>query len=152
MTVFRRILVGVDGSEDSLVAAERATLLAQATRGHITFLFVVTEEFVKRSTSADPATIVSEAVVEQARTKEQGEEVLSKVREMASRHLGTGQISTKVRSGDPREEFVKELQEGGYELCVLGRRGASRSFETMFGKISEAIFSRTKVPLLIVRL
>ncbi len=150
--VFQNILVGVDGSEDSYMAAEYAVKLAQATNGSVTFLFVITESYIKKQYQTDGApSMIGEAMVEQARTEEKSREVFARVSEIATQCIGKKYCSTKTRKGLPQEEFVKELNEGTYDLCVLGRQGASQSFVTVFGRVSDAIFKKTNVPLLIIK-
>ncbi|GAB4317741.1 MAG: hypothetical protein Kow0069_20540 [Promethearchaeota archaeon] len=154
--LFQKVLVGVDGSEDALQAAKCAIKIVKATGGHVTFLFVATEEFLRKQYERKKKEGVkggsmATALVEQARSEEMGRKVLADVAEFANHQLGTDDFSTKLRSGDPRAEFVEELRSGSYDLCVIGRHGASKSFTTVFGKLSEAIFRETDVPILILK-
>lgn len=154
--IFKKILVGVDGSKDSFKAMDYGVRLALATRGYLTFLFVITDQFIKEHYRMDGdhhgGSPVAEVMADQARTEELGREVFDRVEAEASKVLGSDNFTTKTRAGDPREEFVQELRKGQYDLCILGHSGASKSFETVFGKISDAIFQETNVPILITKL
>jgi hypothetical protein len=58
--------------------------------------------------------------------------------------------SSFLRHGDAEHEIVDALDEGGYDLTVVGSRGRGRVASTLFGSVGAAVHFHTHVPMLIV--
>jgi nucleotide-binding universal stress UspA family protein len=93
--VYRKILVGTDGSDTAAKAVGRAVDVARASNARLTIFSV-----------ARPAA---------------GEEIVATE---ASRHESSGvPIDTKVVQGEPAAALIEECRGGDYDLLVLGNRG-----------------------------
>jgi nucleotide-binding universal stress UspA family protein len=93
--VYRKILVGTDGSKTAAKAVERAVDVAKASGATLTIF-----------TASSPA---------------RGEQVVAAE---AQRHASSGvSIDTQVTDGEPVGALIDTARTGGYDLLVIGNRG-----------------------------
>lgn len=93
--MYRRILVGTDGSATASRAVDRAVDVARTAQATLTIF--------------------------SASRKDEGERIVAAE---AARHASSGvAIDTKVVQGEPLGALVDTVRQGGYDLVVLGNRG-----------------------------
>ncbi len=56
-----------------------------------------------------------------------------------------------TKSGHPVDQILKEAEEGGYDLIVVGSHGKGNLPDAMMGSVSRRIVRRSKIPVLVVR-
>ena len=118
--MYRRILVGTDGSATAAKAVERAGQVAGATGATLTIL-----------------TAGSGPKAEQAAAA-------------AARGLGDGvRVETKVRAGDPATVLTDEAAQG-YDLLVVGSKGMTGASRFLLGSVPNKVSHHSPCPLLIV--
>jgi len=113
MSVYRRILVVVDLTEDSLVIGRRAQALATTFGAEIELLHVV--EFVPVEPMGEtlmPTVQIEDDLLERARQR------LATL----SAELGIAPTATRVETGNVKSEIVRIARERGVDLIVLGSR------------------------------
>ena len=113
MTVYRRILLVVDLTEDSLVLGRRAAALAGALAAEIELLHVV--EFVPVEPMGEtlmPAVPIEEELLERARQR---------LTALAA-DLGLSGAPCRVESGNVKSEIVRVARERHADLIMLGSR------------------------------
>jgi len=113
MTVYRRILLVVDLTEDSLVLGRRAQALAAAIGAEIELLHVV--EFV-------PVEPMGEALMPSVQIEE---ELLERARQRLAAlaaDLGLAGAPCRVESGNVKSEIVRVARERHADLIMLGSR------------------------------
>ncbi|HUL47499.1 MAG TPA: universal stress protein [Steroidobacteraceae bacterium] len=113
MTVYRRILLVVDLTEDSLVLGRRAAALAGALGAEIELLHVV--EFVPVEPMGEtlmPSVPIEEELLERAR---------SRLTALAA-DLGLSGAPCRVESGNVKSEIVRVARERHADLIMLGSR------------------------------
>ncbi|HWW33488.1 MAG TPA: universal stress protein [Steroidobacteraceae bacterium] len=113
MTVYRRILLVVDLTEDSLVLGRRAAALAGALSAEIELLHVV--EFVPVEPMGEtlmPAVPIEEELLERARQR---------LTALAA-DLGLSGAACRVESGNVKSEIVRVARERHADLIMLGSR------------------------------
>jgi universal stress protein A len=113
MGVYRRILLVVDLSEDSLAIGRKAQALAAALGAEVELLHVV--EFVPVEPMGEtlmPAVRVEQELLQQAQQR-----VASLARE-----LGLSSASWRVEAGNVKAEIVRAAREWGADLIILGSR------------------------------
>jgi nucleotide-binding universal stress UspA family protein len=121
--MYKRILVGTDGSATAAVAVDRAVEVAAATGARLTILTVDREE--------------------------RGRKIVD---EVAGRHAESGvDIETKVISGDPASVLVDETEQGGYDLLVVGNKGMTGASRFFLGSVPNKVSHHAPTALLIVR-
>lgn len=122
--MYRKIIVGTDGSKTAAKAVDRAVSLAHSTGGSLT---------IATAGSGDQAA----AIVD-------GE---------AKRHADSGvDIDTVILSGDPASALTTAAVDGGHDLLVVGNKGmtGARRFFTI-GSVPNKVTHHMPVSLLIVR-
>jgi universal stress protein A len=113
MSVYRRILLVVDLTEDSPVLGRRAQTLAAALGAEIELLHVV--EFVPVEPMGEtlmPSVQIEEELLERARQR------LSAL----AAEVGLGSAACRVESGNVKSEIVRVARERHTDLIVLGSR------------------------------
>jgi universal stress protein A len=113
MSVYRRILLVVDLSEDSASVGRRAQALASALGAEIELLHVV--EFVPVEPMGEtlmPAVQIEEELIERAAQR------LSAL----AAELGIAELRCRVEAGNVKTEIVRIARERHSDLIVLGSR------------------------------
>lgn len=127
--MYRRILIAYDGSDHAKKAVQHAIELAKAFGSA---LYVIT-------VAADPSQVSLD------RAKKTAEEATKTI---ASAGL---KAEAEVRSGTPATEILNYAEEKEVDLIVMGSRGLSAIQRLVLGSVSQAVASRAKMPVLIVR-
>lgn len=133
-----RIVVGIDGSEESIAALKEAESIARATGS---WLDVVSCWYVPTSLAVPYAlgTVEFEegarALLQDAVTNTFGKPLPSNV-------------STSLVSGQPRQKLI-ELSDGA-DMLVVGRRGRGGFAGLMLGSVSQACVAHAHCPVLVV--
>ena len=155
MELFKSILIGVDGSNDGYEAMKYGIKIARITQAKLTFLYIETDNFIINQYKGIDSIEKSRSQVDdflllQARTEEIGKDLFQKIKDHIEAQNLNIKYELKKREGNPRIEFVEEIKQNPYDLCILGKDSASKSFTTVFGAISDYIIQETKIPVLIV--
>jgi len=134
--MFRRIVIGYDGSNHSKRALEVAVDLAKRYGAEIIVVTVV-----DIASSTDPSAIkIAEDVAGQ---------ISSEASEMLFRE-GV-KHSSIVRHGDPGTEIVRVAEESKADLIVVGSRGLSTLRRLILGSVSRKVINKSKIPVLVVK-
>lgn len=137
-----RLLIPVDGSSYSMKGVDHALCLATSLKGSIagiTLLRVINLAlFMERlQGGSDPETETREIL-------EQAKELFTKA------GVPESLVSSKVRTGKPSDEIIKETLEGQYSLIVLGRKGRSSFKELILGGVSSTVLQRCNNPTIAI--
>jgi len=154
--MFDRILVAVDGSENSKRALSYAVELARKFDATITLVHVYSgilpiipaADALSSSTGTPPVpTSVAVRIIEEA--EKLGNKILEDA-EKAVKEQGIP-VDKILKEGDVVKEIVAEAQRGGFNLIVVGHRGMSKLGELLLGAVSEGVSHRAPCPVLIVK-
>ena len=138
--MYRSILLATDGSFHAKRAEDRGLYLAKTFGSGMAAVYVIDRARYQWAEE------LMQEIYE--KTKREGEEVLRAFEEKAARH-GI-KAETKLREGAPSEEIVREAEEGGYDLIVLGSRGMSTA-EIVLGSVVQRVVRRAPCDVLVVR-
>lgn len=137
-----KILVPVDGSEQSALAARWAGRLVGELGGTVSLLHV----------HAIPA---AEAMAMAHMTREQIAEIEERHArpsfERARAAMDIEPFETLTAVGDPGEEIVFAARKGAYDHIVMGCRGLAPLRELLLGSVSEHVIRKSHCPVTIVR-
>ncbi|HEY3419886.1 MAG TPA: universal stress protein [Methanomassiliicoccales archaeon] len=138
MTTLKRILVGVDGSENSLRAAKMAAEIATPFSSEIVLLYVL-----QPTESAYYTGMPTTDEAERAK----GEEKLYRAKTVCEEAGAKTQL--KVMLGNPAE-VILNLSEDGFDLVIVGTRGIGALARFLMGSVSSRVVQYSKVPVMVV--
>jgi nucleotide-binding universal stress UspA family protein len=139
-SIFKQILVGFDGSEQSKKAGDTAMGLARCLDAKILFLAV--------ARPPEPATSVElEAVLDDA--KEHFEQAFIAVWDAAKN--AEVEIRTDIVVGHPAEQIIHRAELDKVDLIVLGRRGTSTFHKWILGSVSEKVLRYAHCPVMVLK-
>ncbi|MBF7083800.1 universal stress protein [Desulfallas sp. Bu1-1] len=122
-----KILVPLDGSENSMRAVEYALSLAKKCPGVKVGLISVVYPFT--STQAGTS--------------------MEKARELFTRE-GV-KVSTEILEGDPAETIIKYVNDHGIDTVIMGSRGMGALRGMVLGSVSYKVLGNVHVPVTIVK-
>ena len=121
--MYKRILVGTDGSPTAQLAVDRAVDVARTLDATLTVL-----------TASRPEP--GERLMEQERVR------------LADRGV---EIETKVVEKDPATALLDEVEKGGYDLLVVGNKGMTGVGRFFLGSVPNKVSHHVPCSLLIVK-
>jgi nucleotide-binding universal stress UspA family protein len=135
------ILVAFDGSPHAWRALERAATLASAPNAGLTLLSVAQQPrvFVGPYTAPIPS---EEQLLAEAEAE------LAAARQSLAKDLA---VKTLALAGDPADEILRQAEQGGHDLIVIGTRGHGDAVSLAIGSVSHAVLRGASVPVLVVR-
>jgi nucleotide-binding universal stress UspA family protein len=141
--MFSKILVPVDGSENSLRALEQGLFIAKSTNSSLTAMHVI----------ENPPTVYveSQKLLNEIMAKYRSEaaKVLDKCKQVAEKN-GV-KIETVMAEGDAASNITGYAENEGFDLIVIGSRGLGRFKEMVLGSVSSKVLHHTKCSVLIVK-
>lgn len=138
MTAFKRILVGVDGSDNSLRAAQKAAEIASFFHAAIVLLHVI-----QPTESGYYTGMPTSEAAEQAK----GEDKLYRAQKACEEAGLVPEL--KVMLGNPAEVLVNHSALG-YDLVVVGTRGIGALARFIMGSVSIRVVQLSKAPVMVV--
>jgi nucleotide-binding universal stress UspA family protein len=142
-----KILLAVDGSENSMRAARHTAALMKKNPGlKVTILYVRSpvENLLKFSPWVQPQIIESE-------TKKIAENIIERAKSVFT---GEGfYVETDVVMGDAGEAIVKYAEEGKFGQIIMGTRGLSDLSGIILGSVSHQVLHLAKpdCPIMLVK-
>jgi nucleotide-binding universal stress UspA family protein len=140
--MFRKILVGYDGSRGGKAALERAAVAARHNNAQLTALWV-------RQPLPQHADLPGEAEGEAEAAAEYFAERQKEVAELA-REQGL-EIACENRAGHAARVIVTFAKEGGYDLIVVGHSDHSELWGRLLGDTADRISDHAHCSVLIVK-
>lgn len=138
--VFSRVLVGVDGSHESRVAARQAAAL---TEGELILLSV----YDTASALAATAGTMPPVYLDEDLQRESAADALRRVQAELGEHQATG----KIVKGCPWEELIREIGREQDTLVAVGSHGNSRARGIVMGSTATALTHEAPCSVLVTR-
>ncbi|HZK48089.1 MAG TPA: universal stress protein [Thermoleophilia bacterium] len=140
--MFRRILVPSDGSEHALKAVRVAVDLAKEFDSEVVLLAVVPV----------PQTLVmvagiSEHVIDDY-IERAGRDALQSALDVFE-EAGLG-VEVKIEVGSAGEEILRQAQEAGVDVIVMGKRGLGGVKGLLLGSVSNRVTHGAPIPVLLI--
>ncbi|MEA2340174.1 MAG: hypothetical protein QOG11_251 [Solirubrobacteraceae bacterium] len=139
MSVFRNILVAVDGSVDADRALGHAIALTRDQHARLTVLTVIPPMSPMVAFTAD--------VAQCAQALEQASQAI--LREATDRVPDDVGLTTRLAEGIPDRQIIKAAVDGDHDLIVMGSRGRGRLRGALLGSVSQAVLHHSPVPVLV---
>jgi nucleotide-binding universal stress UspA family protein len=138
---FKRILLPVDGSENSLRAVKKALALAKETGADVTAMHVINFPYFA---TVDINTAYPDMI---GVMKKQGIAFLDFVEKQGLK-LGV-YVKTKLVEGIPDDEIIKEAKKD--DLIIMGCKGKTALGRILMGSVCEKVVHHSKSPVMIIR-
>ncbi len=138
--MYRKILVGYDGSEAGKKAFDSALDLAVRNGAELWVLTVARPPEIGDD-------VESEAVIENSR--EYHRELLAPLRRKTEQSGVTGHFDVAV--GHPAEQIIYSADQNRVDLIVVGDRGRSKFTRLLLGSVSKTVVQYANRPVLVVR-
>lgn len=136
----KKILVPIDGSDNSMKALMKAKEIATLTNGELTLLNV---------TEIPKHYVVDYDVRLYTPDVNVGKELLqSSVEKLAG---FTGKVDTLHVVGDISSEIIRVAEDGDYDLVVMGSRGLGTFSRAILGSVSNKVLNHISKTVLIVK-
>ncbi|MBO9360211.1 MAG: universal stress protein [Thermomicrobium sp.] len=140
--MYRKILVGFDGSPGAQAALRHAIELARLFGAELWSLSVI--EIPQWGT----ATIAE--IDEQRRIVEQELSTLQEAAHQQATEFGV-ELHTVTRMGHPAQLLVQEAQRGAFDLLVIGHSGRSGVWGVFLGTTADKVVGHAPCSVLVVR-
>jgi nucleotide-binding universal stress UspA family protein len=141
--LFSKLLVPVDGSENSLRALEEAIFLSKKLDAQITALHVMEK--------APTVYIHPQKELEELlkNYRKESERILEKCQQIGKNNRI--ELNMAISEGDVASKIIQYAEKGRFDMVVMGHRGSGKFKEMVLGSVSEKVLHRTKCSVLIVR-
>jgi nucleotide-binding universal stress UspA family protein len=144
----KKMLVYIDGTEQSITAAQYALCLSKFTGAQLTAFYVINtkalDELLKSRIFLKEEQLEYERDLEEDATR-----YLNHVKELA-RSKGIA-LEMKSVTGNPNQELVKLVREEGFDLLVIGELSRIRSRRDEFFDETERAMRAVACSVLIVK-
>jgi nucleotide-binding universal stress UspA family protein len=143
--MFKNILSMTDFSEDADYSVSVAVQLAKSFNTKLTILHVIHDEsqlpFYLSSIQYEE---LNKAIMSEVERKFKGykEKIVD---------LENVQYETKIRRGSSYAQGIIEMEEGSYDLVVIGSHGQSALKKFFYGSTSEKIIRRAPINVLVTK-
>ncbi|WP_071394966.1 universal stress protein [Bacillus tuaregi] len=141
--MYNRILVAIDGSEQSEKALKSALKFANERYSKVTVMHVKKNITIYETMSSE---VVDEMYSEM---KKEADKLFNHAKALAEDY-GV-EIETYYVIGEPSTLIVKMAEEGNYQLIVMGSRGLGGIKGIMLGSVSQRVTQLSHCPVLIVK-
>uniref|UniRef100_A0A7V4JPN1 Universal stress protein n=1 Tax=Thermodesulfobacterium geofontis TaxID=1295609 RepID=A0A7V4JPN1_9BACT len=139
--MYRKILVGLDGSERSKYALEEALNFAKETKAEVLAISVIPPQRELVS-SFSLFTHIKDLI------RKNYEKALEEAKDLAEEN-GLP-IKTILEEGNPYEKIIEVSQKEGCDLIVTGRRGLTAFEKILLGSTAHRVINNSPVDVLIV--
>lgn len=142
--MFQKILVPIDGSNESFEAAKRAYQFIKAGAKEVDFLLVIKHPFMEYLGLGPNKP--QQDILEENITK-----LKQNIHNQLTVTLGTDVFNLTVEYGNIIEKIINVAKDGNYDLIVLGPRGLNRIERIVLGSVSKGVAGLAHCSVLIVR-
>jgi len=140
--LYDKILVAIDGSDQSNHALSEAIRVAKFTGAAMTLVHV---NSVRTS-----GYIISAAEQLGQILEENGKAALEEAKKMVAAECD-GPVDALLLEGDAADRIVETAHNGGYDLIVIGPRGLSKLSGLILGSVSQGVIKNSPCPVLLVK-
>ncbi|WP_108263336.1 universal stress protein [Mangrovicoccus ximenensis] len=147
--MFKKILLGYDGSKGAWAALEKAAELARLTGGTLVVLTVYRHHSMLEASLS----MVRGSEEKGAHLDDVMRAVAREEAEAAKAHaqeLGVASVQAFIKTGPYARTIVSFARDKDCDLIVLGSRGLGSSEGYMLGSVSHKVTSLTDVPVLVI--
>jgi nucleotide-binding universal stress UspA family protein len=138
-----KILVPVDGSDNSFRAFDQAISLAKSTGASVTAMHVIE---TPPTVYVESQKLLNELL---ANYRAESAKVLDRCKQIADK--SGVKIETVIAEGDAASSIAGYAHKEGFDQIIIGSRGLGRFKEMVLGSVSNKVLHHAKCPVLIVK-
>jgi nucleotide-binding universal stress UspA family protein len=142
-TMFSKILVPVDGSENAFRALDQALFLAKSTGAAITAIHVIESP---PTVYVESQKLLNELL---SNYRKESAKILDKCKEIGQRQ--DVKVDTVIAEGDAAANINGYAEKEAFDLIVIGSRGLGRLKQALLGSVSNKVIHHAKRSVLIVK-
>lgn len=147
-SIYNRILVYIDGSEESIAAAKYGIILAKLTGSSLKAIYVVNKELLDQLERARVFVKVEKANFERD-LEEDGRDYLNEVIDLAvSKGVA---IETELVKGTVHRLVIQKAEEWGADLIIIGEHEEGLSKQDVLYSEIALIFRKARCSVLIAK-
>jgi len=139
-TKFKKILVPLDGSKNSLRGLAMAISLARLSHGIVAGIFVMP---IPSTSAFLPVGFLRNALANDAKRIMKSAKIYSAKSGIVFKH--------SILVGDPGYEIINYQKNRKFDLIVIGSRGRGSTKELFLGSVSNYVLHKSKIPVLVVK-
>jgi nucleotide-binding universal stress UspA family protein len=140
-SVYRNIMVAVDGSPDADAALAHAAALASDQRARLTLVTAVPQVPATAMLASGAAPPRSEVVRHYA-------ELLRLAAATLPEDIS---VTTLLVEGPPSRALIERSRSGAFDLIVMGSHGHGRLHTSLLGCVSQKVLQASPIPVLLIR-
>ncbi len=151
--MYNKILLPIDGSENSKRAAEHAINIADISNGDITVLFVVEPNY-PRLPILPISTLPTPDENYYDELREEGKKIINDFEnELEKNQCKNVHITQLVKEGKSYIEILKTMNEENVDLVVMGASGRHSTLDRFtLGSVTERVIREARVPVMVIPL
>lgn len=139
--MYHKILVAVDGSDNSKRASQHAAHLASLTPGAtVELIYVLDYDRIRADVILDAST--DDLHIDRKNRITPIEDIFKEQNLL---------YKLVIKHGEPGPIIVNYANEGNFDLVILGSRGLNAFQEMVLGSVSHKVAKRVSAPVLIVK-
>ena len=147
--MIEKILVGIDGSENSYKALNYAIDLAQKYNASLIILNIL--QIPVFGTPQEPLEVSAATTSIINDLRKTHENTLNKAKEIAQKTNPKIKINAIMKEGNPASQITSTADEEKADLIVIGHTGQGRLKELFLGTTSERVAHTAKCAVLIIK-
>ena len=138
-----KILVPIDGSENSMRALSHGLFLSSNLKIKLTILFVI---------EVPPLVVYSQKIVNSvmASLEKEAKDVLEEGRNQAKRYDVEPEILF-LEGNNIASIIIEHGEKNNFDLTVIGSRGHGKVKTVLLGSVSHNVLHNSKIPVLIIK-
>jgi nucleotide-binding universal stress UspA family protein len=141
--MFSKLLVPIDGSDNSFRALEHGIFLSKKIRAQTTALHIV-ENFPSVYVQSQK---VLKAII--SKYQEEAKEILVKAKNIGNKK-GVN-VETVVMKGDATSNIIGFSKKENYDTIIMGRRGMGKFKQLVLGSTSSKVLNHSNSTVVIVK-
>ncbi len=142
--MFSKILVPLDGSENSMRALKYGLFLCSKLKSKLTILYVIE---IPPFVYIQSQKIVNSIILE---LEKEAKDILKKSANQA-KGFDIELETVSLKGDDVCSIIIGYSEKNGFDLIVIGSRGKGLFKEALLGSISHKVLHHSKVPVLVVK-
>ena len=160
---FKKIMIATDGSDCSMLAADKGIELAQLSGSTVYAVYVVstahlfsTDEAYLSSIDGDYSSSMGVNPYRESRyevmyeaLKKQGQQAVNYVNGLGERKEIN--VETVLFEGNPSAELIRYSEEEGMDIVIMGTLGKTGLDRLLLGSVTGNLVRHSKVPVMVVR-